>query len=149
LRKMRKPSTFTLMTVSSIIVGSLLFLFIIRQTSTVNFDGNLGARILANATFRDEKLVVYIRNLTDEEVEVSTVYLVGHNVIDYEMFVNKAIKPGEGLEIETNIKQPTEKGTYKVRISLSNGSTVECDVEVWTRHTRVTPQIFYLCYTYI
>jgi len=121
-----------IITVSSIVVGFLLFLFIIaRAPSTVNPDERMSsARILANATFRDEELVIHIRNLTDEEVEVSTVYLVSQNVIDYEMLVNKVIKPGEELEIETSIKQPTEKGTYKVRISLSNESTIECEVEV-------------------
>ena len=131
MRKTRKiPSPFILIAVSSIIAGSLLFFFIIGQAPAVNFGGDSSVQFLANATFRDERLVIHIRNLTGDEVEVSTVYLVGQNFMDYEMLVNEVIKPEEELEIETNISQPEQKGTYTVRISLSNGLTVECEVNV-------------------
>jgi len=85
--------------------------------------------IIAYAYFRNEQLVIQVRNLGNEEVEVSTVYLIGQKFMDYEMFVNEVIKPGETIEIETNIMKPAQRGTYTVKISFSNGLTIKCDVE--------------------
>jgi len=112
--------------VLSILVGVLLFLLIIGQQPSANLeDDSTGFSV--NAEFRDEVLVIHIRNLNGEEVGVSTVYLIRQNYMDYEMLVNEVVKPRGELEIETNIKQPKQHGTYKV---ISNGSTLECDVEI-------------------
>ena len=124
-------SPIHIIAISSTIIGLLLCLLVIRMPIN-NLEGsseNPKQSIIAYAYFRNEQLVIQVRNLGNEEVEVSTVYLIGQKFMDYEMLVNEVIKPGETIEIETNIMQPAQRGTYTVKISFSNGLTIKCDVE--------------------
>jgi len=130
LKRLKATPIPIIIAASSVFVGVLLSLLIIGQQTPTGLNGNPDDRFTVDASFRDEVLIVHVRNLTGEEVEVSTVYLVGQNYMDYEMLVDEKVKPRGELEIETNIRQPKQHGTYKVRVSLSNGLTIECEVEV-------------------
>jgi len=124
-------SPIHIIAISSTIIGLLLCLLVVQMPIN-NLEGsseNPKQPIVASAYFRDEELVVQVRNLGNQEVEVLAVYLIGQELVDYEMLINEVIKPGETIEIETNIIKPAQRGTYTVKISFSNGLTIECDVE--------------------
>lgn len=86
--------------------------------------------IQATAYFRNGKLVVTIANPGSREVEVQMIFLEGRGYMDFDMFINAVVAPGEKTEIETDIVKPEQSGMYTVRIRLSNGQTIDCKVNV-------------------
>mgnify|MGYP000023413931 CR=1 FL=1 len=118
--------------VVSVVLGILISLVILQsQTGSVlgGFEDTQEV-IQATAYFRNGKLIVTITNLGSREVEVQMIFLEGRNYMDFDMFINAVIAPGERTEIETDIMQPESPGRYTVRIKLSNGQTVDCSVDV-------------------
>lgn len=75
------------------------------------------------AFFRNERLVVYITNLGSSRIEVQLIFLEGENYVDFEALTNVTVNPGETTEIQTNIMRPV-RGTYTLRIKLSDGRTI-------------------------
>jgi len=118
--------------VISVVLGVLISLAILQlQTGDVLGDYEDSQEVIqATAYFRNGKLVVVIANLGSEEVGVQMIFLEGRNYMDFDMFVNAAIAPGERTEIETDIMMPESSGRYTVRIRLTNGQTVDCTVDV-------------------
>jgi len=110
-------------------VGLILCLTILQMEGQSGYANETVERgILVNAYLRNEKLVVSIRNMGSTRVEASTIYLLGKKSIDYEMFVNRVVMPGETIELETGIRAPDQRGEYTVKVAFSNGATAECSL---------------------
>ncbi len=116
----------------SVILGILISLAILQLQTEDVLDGNgdVQEAIQATAYFRNGKLVVAITNLGSKEVGVQMIFLEGKNYMDFDMFINVVVAPGETTEIETDIMKPETSGKYTVRIRLSNGQTVDCTIDV-------------------
>ena len=118
--------------VTSVVLGVLISLVILQTQlgSELGSGKDVQESIKATAYFKNEKLVVSITNLGSREVEVQMIFLEGRDYMDFDMFINEAIAPGEKTEIETDIMKPERSGIYTVRIRLSNGQTIDCRVNV-------------------
>jgi len=118
--------------VVSVVLGVLISLAILQSQTEDVLGGGKGVQesIQATAYFRNGKLVVTIANLGSRGVEVQMIFLEDKDYMDFDMFINAAIAPGEKTEIETDIMKPERSGTYTVRIRLSNGQTIDCKVNV-------------------
>ena len=118
--------------VVSVVLGVLISLAILQLQTGGVLGGGEGVQevIQATAYFRNGKLVVTIANPGSREVEVQMIFLEGRDYMDFDMFINAAVAPGEKTEVETDIVKPESSGKYTVRIRLSNGQTIDCSVNV-------------------
>jgi len=114
---------------ASIVLGVIASLMIFQEYLGSGVSAFTSSRedLQLTAHFRDGRLIVTIANLGSNEVEVQIIFLEGRNYVDFDTLPDAVVKPGEVKEIKTDIMQP-EKGTYNVRVKLSNGKTVSCKV---------------------
>jgi len=114
---------------ASIVLGIIASLMIFHGYVGRGVSVFVGPRedLQLTAHFRNGRLIVTIANLGSNEVEVQMIFLEGRNHIDFDAPLDAVVKPGEIKEIKTDMMQP-EKGTYNVRVKLSNGKTVSCKV---------------------
>ncbi|MBS7640640.1 MAG: hypothetical protein QXJ19_03255 [Candidatus Bathyarchaeia archaeon] len=114
---------------ASMLLGVLVGLLIIQDYAGrgIGLCGNHQEEFQLKAEFRNGRLVVSITNLGSSEVEVQMVFLEGRDYIDFEAPINVPVKPGDTVEIRTEIMQP-DGGTCTVRVKLSNGRTLDCKI---------------------
>lgn len=131
MHRLGKLQKAHLMALVSVVLGALIgFTIMWGCAGGIGLNESSKEGFLLTAFFLNERLVISISSMSNSEVAVEIIFLEGMNYVDFEMPTNVLIKPGEKIELQTNIMQPTEKGIYVVKVKLSNGRILSCRVAV-------------------